>query len=149
MIDSQELEQTLGAGFGALFHPYFDGLARGQLAIPRCTACGRHQFPPRSVCVHCRGHDFAWDVADDPRGTLFTWTVVHHAKGTEFEALAPYAVALISLAQFDVRLYGLIPEPEGLEVGASVRLVFPSPDGEVPAGSSTVGRPHWVHANPD
>ena len=122
-------------GFGQLFRPYFDGLSREELRVPKCDECSRHQWPPRSICVSCGSDRFVWELVPDPVGTLFSWTVIHHAKGTEFEKLTPYAVGLINLEHFSIRLYGLLPDPTRLEIDSRVRLVF---------GGGALERPYWV-----
>ena len=33
--------------------PFFDAARSGRLLIQRCEKCGKHQFYPRKVCIHC------------------------------------------------------------------------------------------------
>lgn len=135
-----ERERALGPGFAALFRPYFHGIDNAELRVPQCRSCNHFQFPPRSLCLHCHSHDIGYEKIDEPTGTLFSWTVVHHAKGTDFEPLAPYAAALISLDEIRIRLYGLIHDPTDLKIGRRVRLLFPTAENPGPTGQ----RPHWV-----
>lgn len=112
------------AGFDAVFTPYFSGLREGRLRVQWCTACGRHQWPARSVCTGCHGDGVEWVDVAEPVGTVFSWTVVHHTKGTPFASTSPYAVALVELEKEGVRMYAHIPEHVDLAIGGRVAIDF-------------------------
>lgn len=71
---------------------YFAALAEGRFQIQHCPACGRHQFFPRTLCMHCGATDLAWT---DPAGTgtVYSFSIVRRKA----EAGGDYNVALIDL----------------------------------------------------
>ena len=77
--------------------PFWDGCAAGELRVQRCTVCGAMQFPPRSRCGACGSDRLEW-VAVDPRGEVYSFTVVHRAPTTAFRPDVPYVVALVDVA---------------------------------------------------
>jgi uncharacterized OB-fold protein len=40
--------------------PFWDALAKGELYVQRCPACGNTQFPPSPVCTKCLSGDVSW-----------------------------------------------------------------------------------------
>lgn len=116
--------QQEAAGFDAVFAPYFAGLREGRLRVQWCPRCQRHQWPARSVCLGCLGAGLEWADVEDPTGTVFSWTVVHHAKGTPFASTAPYAVALVELEREKVRMFAHVPEHFELTIGARIGIDF-------------------------
>ncbi|HHX47907.1 MAG TPA: hypothetical protein GX718_11145 [Brevibacterium sp.] len=123
------------AGFDAVFAPFHDGLREGRLRVQWCATCRRHQWPARSVCTGCHGTGIEWADVDEPIGSVFSWTVVHHAKGTPFAADAPYAVALVELEREQVRMFAHVPEPQTLSIGARATIDFHAP--------TASGHPSW------
>lgn len=111
-------------GFDAVFAPYFDGLREGRLHVQWCPGCSRYQWPARSVCTGCLGSGLDWAEVQDPSATVFSWTVVHHARGTPFADGTPYAVALVELERENVRMFAHVPEHHGLTIGARVAIDF-------------------------
>ena len=106
-----------------------DGLARGEPRAQRCTGCGRVWWPPRPACPRCQCPDHAWTPLPD-RGTLFTWTVVHHTRLPGFRDAVPYAVGMVDLPEAGVRVIGRITAPPGaLTVGMPLRRVLAAPPG--------------------
>lgn len=118
------VKETPPAGFDAVFAPYFDGLRGRELRVQWCPDCGRHQWPARSVCLGCLRGELDWLAVEDPTGTVFSWTVVHHAKGTPFASVAPYAVALVELQREGVRMFAHVREHHELTTGARVAIDF-------------------------
>jgi uncharacterized OB-fold protein len=121
--------------------PYWEGVARGELRIQRCEACGRHVFYPRSICPHCHAGRLAWVTASG-EGTIYSYTIVHQAFGP-FADQPPFVVALVELAE-GVRLMTRIlgPDgsrvPDGIAIGAPVRVVF---EQVAPANGEDGGEP--------
>lgn len=100
--------------------PYWDGLARGQLVLPRCAGCGTWHWPAVWRCGACGSWDHDWH--EQPlAGTVFTWTRTHHRfAGTEGLDL-PFVTALVLLDAVPIRLNGLIEGDESaLAMGAAV-----------------------------
>jgi len=55
--------------------PFWDGVAVGELRLPRCSACHAWQWYPLSGTTHCAGATIDWTPVR-PVGTIFTFTVV-------------------------------------------------------------------------
>jgi hypothetical protein len=98
--------------------PFWDAVAAGRLDIQRCRSCRRQVFYPRSLCRHCGGLDLEW-VTVSGTGTVYSFTVVHRAPA-EFQAEAPYVVALVELEE-GVRMLTRLVDVEP----AAVRVAMP------------------------
>lgn len=123
------------AGFDAVFAPYFDGLRERRLRVQWCEKCSRHRWPARSVCTGCLDSGLEWVDIEEPVGSVFSWTVVHHSKGTPFASRSPYAVALVELERQRVRMFAHVPEHVELTIGGRVAIDF---DNE-----TVTGHPTW------
>ena len=103
--------------------PFWDAVAAGRLDLQRCRSCRRHVFYPRSLCPHCGGLDLEW-VTVSGRGTVYSFTVVHRAPA-EFQAEAPYVVALVELEEGVRMLTRLIDvEPSAVRVAMPVEVTL-------------------------
>lgn len=103
--------------------PFWDAVTAGRLDVQRCQSCGRHVFYPRSLCPHCGGVDLEW-VTVSGRGTVYSLTVVHRAPA-EFQAEAPYVVALVELEEGVRMLTRLIDvEPAAVRVAMPVEVAL-------------------------
>jgi hypothetical protein len=80
----------------ALTRAYWEGAKARRLVLPRCDACQRWHFYPRSVCPHCGSDAIAWHAASG-KGAVYSVTQVHRAPSPAFEAMVPYSVAIIAL----------------------------------------------------
>ena len=78
--------------------PFWEGIAKGQLRLPGCQACGRLRWPPRASCPSCHSLETGWTTVSG-RGRIFTWTVIHRTKLKEYQHATPYAVAVVELAE--------------------------------------------------
>lgn len=114
--------------------PFWDGTDEGRLLVRHCADCGRHHWPPRLGCPHCGGAAVSW-VEARPKGTIFSWTVVHRSQTPGFEDEVPYAVLLVELDGLDgVRMIGNLVDagPETIAPGLAVEAVFTrAPDDSV------------------
>jgi uncharacterized protein len=72
----------------------FDGYRAHELRIPRCNGCGRTFFPPSPRCASCGAFDMGY-VVSTGRGTLYSFTVVHHPQVPGFRY--PLVVGLVEL----------------------------------------------------
>lgn len=105
-----------------LTRPYWDGCAVGELRLQRCRACDRHQFYPRTLCVHCGEAAPAWDTSSG-RGVIASFTVVRRAISGAYAA--PYVVALVRLEEGPVMMSNIIDaDPAEVAVGAPVAVDF-------------------------
>lgn len=109
---------------------WFDAAAEGRLVIQRCTDCGALRHPPGPACPVCRSFD--WDSIDATRrGTLHSWTVVHHPQDPAFEY--PLAVGLLDLEEGTRIVADIRGVPhDQLEEGMPMEVVFtPHAHGEM------------------
>jgi uncharacterized protein len=89
--------------------PFWAALRDRRLIVQQCDACGTLRWPFRSVCANCRGRAAA-ERTISGTGTIYSWTIIHHATVDTPQSLLPYCVALVALdedprilfpAQFD------------------------------------------------
>ena len=103
--------------------PWWEALARHELSLQRCDACGAWRWPPRALCNRCGSFEASWR-ATGGRGTVASWIVSHHPFSNAFST--PYAVVTIRLdEQSDLLLPGAFSAPpDRLRVGLAVRVDF-------------------------
>jgi uncharacterized OB-fold protein len=90
---------------------YWEGLARRQLRVRVCDACGRGACPPLPGCPHC-GDERGRIVVSSGEGALYTWTVCHVAFDPAFADEVPYIVGAVDLpegARVLARIDGITP----------------------------------------
>ena len=76
--------------------PYWEGLRRHQLLMPRCTACGHRWWPASHLCPACRAGPIAWEPVSG-RGRVFSFVLFHRTYHKGFADQRPYCVAVIAL----------------------------------------------------
>ena len=106
--------------------PFWEGCRLGELRMQRCAACARFRFHPRPMCPHCLSFDAEW-VRVSGEGVLFSFVICHPPVLPAFQASAPYAVALVELAEDPgLRMVGgvLDAPPESLRIGQKLRVAF-------------------------
>lgn len=120
---------------------YFAAAARGELAIPRCGACGAWCWYPREECPACGGPDLRW-TATSGRGRLFSWVVVRRAFLPAFAEMVPFVSGLVALEEDPaVRIVTHVPDvaPGALVPEMPMEAVFrPLSFPTVPGRSVTV-----------
>jgi uncharacterized protein len=79
------------------FAPHYTHLAAGRLCFPYCTACARFHWYPMPLCPHCQRAGWEWWQVTG-RGTLYSWTEIHHGFDARYAGPLPYIVALIDFA---------------------------------------------------
>lgn len=127
--------------------PFFEGCRRGVLRMQQCAQTGRLIFPPRPLSPWAPRVKPVWtDVSG--RGSIWSFVVPHPPLLPPFDALAPYNVILVALAEDPtVRLTGNLVrragdpidsvDPATIEIGAAVRVVFERV-------SEALSLPRWV-----
>jgi uncharacterized OB-fold protein len=96
-----------------------------QLLIEHCDHCAQWVHPATGTCRDCGGPLIARPVSG--HGTVFTYTINHHAFNPELPA--PYVIALVELAeQSGLRVAANIVdcEPDSVSCGMPVE-VLPEP----------------------
>ena len=105
--------------------PYWDGCAAGELRIQRCLDCGQAYFYPRPVCPACGSADVEWFTASGA-ATLYSY-VINHRPVRGFEADAPYAIAVVELAEgprMMTNIVGVPNTPEDLVLDMELQVTF-------------------------
>lgn len=98
---------------------WWEEVAKGKIPIQRCKGCGKLRHPPRPMCGDCGSR--AWDhVAASGRGTLHTYTVIHHPQFPGYEF--PIIAALVDLEE-GTRLMSNLVGCEPAQVKIGMRLV--------------------------
>ena len=111
--------------------PFWEGTEAGELRVQQCEECGSRQLPASPVCVECLSPKVSW-VATSGRGTIFSYTVIHHNDSVPFREMLPYIVALVDLEE-GARVTSNILEctPEVVHVGMPVEVVYEEINDEV------------------
>jgi uncharacterized OB-fold protein len=80
------------------------GLARGDLLLQKCEACGKLNMYPRHACPHCQSLSLGWQPSAG-RGVLHSFTVLRMGAPEGFEKDLPYALGVVKLDE-GVQLLG-------------------------------------------
>lgn len=104
--------------------PFWDALARDELSLQHCRACGAWVHYPRRRCSTCMSEDLAWEAVE-PAGTIHTFTVTRRPTAVVFADQMPQVLAIVELGN-GVRLSTTIvtDDPGSLHVGTPVVGVF-------------------------
>lgn len=101
---------------------FWDAAAAGRLVVQRCSACGLLRHPPGPACPFC--HSLDWDVSEvSGRGTLYSYTVVHHPPAPGFDGPA---IAVVVELDEGVRLISNVTgaDPATLVIGEPLEVYF-------------------------
>ena len=75
---------------------YFKHCAAHNFHLQRCDACGLVRYPPTTGCPWCAHPKSTW-VPVEAKGTVHSYTEVHHAIQPAFKQHTPYMVLLVDL----------------------------------------------------
>jgi uncharacterized OB-fold protein len=107
--------------------PFWDACQEHELRAQRCTGCGRFRWPPQGFCPHCYAWEHEWRLLSG-RGTVKSFSVVHHSAVPSFKDDLPYVVAVIALEGTDDGVNitsNIVGCPwEEVKVGMPVEVVF-------------------------
>lgn len=113
-----------------LSQPFWDAIARGQLVIQHCGACGRLQHYPRPWCTACLSDVLDWQHVSG-NAIVYAHTIVRRALNPAFNDAVPYVYALVDLdegVRMTTNIVGVVPDD--VRIGMRVRVVFePVADG--------------------
>jgi len=142
---------------------YFRHCAAHAFHLQACAACKLIRYPPSTACPWCATAQARW-VPVEGRGTVHSYTEVHHAIQPAFRGHTPYLILLVDLdtqkgqptADEALRVVGNLATADGVlappemvrkvGIGTRVRMVFT----DVTAG---LALPQWTideaaHATP-
>ncbi|MGH2662307.1 MAG: OB-fold domain-containing protein [Actinomycetota bacterium] len=101
---------------------FWQGAARGELLIQRCSSCGELRHPPGPMCPRCRSTE--WDtVRASGRGEVYSFVVHHHPPIPGFEP--PFVVALVGLEEGTRLVSNVVDvDPAEVTIGMPVEVTF-------------------------
>jgi uncharacterized OB-fold protein len=109
--------------------PFWEGCARGELLLQRCTACGAYRHPPSPICATCLSDKHEW-VNASGRGKLYTFVVVRETRARGWDKMVPYVLAVVTLEEGPRMLTNVINiEPEAVTIDMPVEVTFAELDG--------------------
>lgn len=104
--------------------PFWDGCARNQLLLQRCTGCHTYWHPPGPICPNCLSGDYEWTPASG-QGTVYTFSVVRQAFRRIWEPLIPYVLAVIELDEGPRMISNVMDiAPGDVQIGMAVTVAF-------------------------
>jgi uncharacterized protein len=107
--------------------PFWDACRNHELRAQACTSCGRFRWPPQGFCPSCYSWEHEWRELSG-RGTIKSFSVVHHSAVPSFKDDLPYVVAVIALEgtddQVDLHSNVVGISWEAVQVGMLVEVVF-------------------------
>jgi uncharacterized protein len=133
---------------------YFRHCAAHAFHLQACSACNLIRYPPTTACPWCASPDARW-IPVDGRGTVHSYTEVHHAIQPAFKNHTPYLILMVDLdtqkgvpsPEEAIRVVGNLATPDGVlappemvrkvGIGTRVRMVF----SDVAAG---LALPQWT-----
>ena len=92
---------------------YFRHCAAHAFHLQACAACNLIRYPPTTACPWCASPDSRW-VAVEGRGTVHSYTEVHHAIQPAFKNHTPYLILMVDL---DTQVLELQAEQLDKELG--------------------------------
>jgi uncharacterized OB-fold protein len=114
-----------------LNQPYWDGAARGELVIQRCTVCAHFIHFPEPICPACGAADFTYEPVSG-QGRVETFSVIHRSFVAAFADRTPYVIAWIALPEQEgLRAFGNVTgcAPDEVAIGMAVEVFFEDRDG--------------------
>ncbi len=106
---------------------FWEGAARGELLIQRCTDCKTLRHPPGPGCASCGSLE--WDtVGSSGRGTVHSYAVHHYPPIPGHDV--PNVVALVDVEEGVRILANLVGvAPDDVEIDMPVEVSFAERDG--------------------
>jgi len=101
--------------------------AQHKITAPSVNACPQCHQPrrPHRVCPHCGSFNVEWFTASGD-ATLYSY-VINHRPAPGFEDEAPYAIAVVQLAEgprMMTSIRGVPATPEALVLDMPLRVAF-------------------------
>jgi uncharacterized protein len=120
---------------------YFKHCAEHSYHLQSCNDCGKFRYPPTTACPWCMGRESTWKPVEG-KGTVHSYSEVHHAIQPAFRGKTPYMILLVDLdtqkgqptPEEALRVIGNLCTPHGelasadlvktVGIGTRVRMVF-------------------------
>jgi uncharacterized OB-fold protein len=75
---------------------YFKHCAAHQFHLQSCTKCNLLRYPPTTACPWCMSPEAVWKPVEG-KGTIHSYSEVHHAIQPAFKGHTPYMILLVDL----------------------------------------------------
>ncbi len=75
---------------------YFRHCAEHDFHLQACAQCGRLRYPPTTACPWCAALESTWKKVEG-KGTVHSYSEVHHAIQPAFRGHTPYLILLVDL----------------------------------------------------
>lgn len=123
--DKESFIRDENGAIGPTIENFYRFCGQRKLMGVKCTRCGAVIWPPRGICPKCFADKFDW-IEFRGKGKLMTYTVIHFPP-TQFQAMAPYAVGIVKLAE-GPQVPGMIRNVklEDLRIGMDLQVDFES-----------------------
>jgi uncharacterized protein len=120
---------------------YFRHCAAHAFHLQACSACNLIRYPPTTACPWCASPEARW-IPVEGRGTVHSYSEVHHAIQPAFKKHTPYLILMVDLdtqkglpsPEEAIRVVGNLATPDGVlappdmvrkvGIGTRVRMVF-------------------------
>lgn len=76
---------------------FWEGVAAGELRLPRCSECARWYFPPSFLCPFCSSRNMKWSPASG-RAKLYSYVIAQRPL-PQWRISQPMSVALVELEE--------------------------------------------------
>jgi uncharacterized protein len=108
----------------AVTRPFWDGCARHELLLQRCSGCGAAVFYPRAVCPACGSASLSWERAGGG-ATLYSYTVARRPTHRRLADRVPYVIAIVELDEGPRMTSTVVDaDPDTLAIGQRLRVGF-------------------------
>jgi uncharacterized protein len=108
----------------AVTRPFWEGCAIGEFRLQVCDECNHVTFYPRAICPGCFGSKLRWQKAAG-HGVIVSHSTVHRGPGPEWQALCPYVVVVVKLAEGPTITSRLVEwQDSDLKIGQMVKVSF-------------------------
>jgi len=120
---------------------YFKHCAAHNFHLQKCSECGIIRYPPGAACHNCGSRESSW-VPVEGKGTVHSYSEVHHGIQPAFKERTPYMILLVELdtqkgepgPEHGLRVGGNLVTPDGqlappemvkrVGIGSRLRMVF-------------------------
>jgi uncharacterized OB-fold protein len=110
---------------------FWDAAKEHRLVVQRCDECGYYVHWPQLLCPHCHSERLS-PAEVSGKGTVYSFTIVHHVFHPGFASDVPYSLAIIELEeQPGLRLLANVVDcpNDALYIGMPVEVTFEDRDG--------------------
>jgi len=123
MNDSPPTTPKFEPGATPETRPYWDAAREGRLDIPRCTACGKPHFYPRTSCPFCGSTELEWMTCSG-RSTLHSYVISHRPAPGFGDRTVIAVVELEEGPRMMTNVVDVEPVPEALPLDLPLQVRF-------------------------